>query len=189
MGNKFPASTPEHLWVNWDDYHRAIEDLAVVVHASGWKFDQILCLARGGLRPGDVLSRIFQIPLAILSTSSYRGNAGTEQGTLEIASAITMARGTLAGRILLVDDLVDSGVTLQQVQSYLSKAHPAVTQVRSAVIWYKQCSVLKPDYHVHYLSSNPWIHQPFEQYDSVQAEQLAEALNNKKPADESAGFS
>ena len=36
----------------------------------GWRFDQILCLARGGLRVGDQLSRIFEVPLAILATSS-----------------------------------------------------------------------------------------------------------------------
>ncbi|MBC7514412.1 MAG: phosphoribosyltransferase [Herminiimonas sp.] len=165
MSSEFPASTSQHLWVDWAEYHRSIEDLAALVHASSWKFDQILCLARGGLRPGDVLSRIFDVPLAILSTSSYRASAGTEQGELDIASAVTMARGTLGGRILLVDDLVDSGITLQRVQAHLADSYLAVTEIRTAVIWYKQCSVLKPDYHVRYLPENPWIHQPFEQYD------------------------
>ena len=149
-----------------------------MVHASGWKFDQILCLARGGLRPGDVLSRIFDVPLAILSTSSYRAGGGTEQGGLAIAAAITMACGTLGGRILLVDDLVDSGVTLQRVQAHLTQTHPAVTEVRTAVIWYKQCSVLTPDYHVQHLPENPWIHQPFEQYDGLRADQLGAWMKN-----------
>ena len=66
------VSNDQHLWVSWDEYNRAIEKLALTVHESGWKFDQVLCLARGGLRPGDVCSRIFDVPLAILSTSSYR---------------------------------------------------------------------------------------------------------------------
>jgi hypoxanthine phosphoribosyltransferase len=60
----------KHLYVSWDEYHRLIERLALKVHASGWAFDQILCLARGGMRPGDVLSRVFDKPLAIMSTSS-----------------------------------------------------------------------------------------------------------------------
>jgi hypoxanthine phosphoribosyltransferase len=175
-----PPSNGQHLWVGWEDYHRALEDLAVFVHASGWTFDQILCLARGGLRPGDVLSRIFNVPLAILSTSSYRGHAGTEQGDLDIASAITMARGALAGRILVVDDLVDSGVTLQAVRQRLGIAYPAVTEVRTAVIWYKQCSVLRPDFFVQHLPENPWIHQPFEQYDDISPAQLAELCAHKK---------
>ena len=68
------------------------------------------------MRPGDVLSRIFDKPLAIMSTSSYRAEAGTIQGDLDIAKYITMPKGELAGRVLLVDDLADSGVTLEQVR-------------------------------------------------------------------------
>ena len=47
--------------------HRLIARLALNVHESGWKFDKILCLARGGLRVGDQMSRIFDVPLAILA--------------------------------------------------------------------------------------------------------------------------
>jgi hypoxanthine phosphoribosyltransferase len=169
----FPESTPQDLWINWSDYHRCIEELALLVHASNWKFDQILCLARGGLRPGDVLSRIFDVPLAILSAQSYRLNAGTEQEALQIAPTISIVGGKLGGKILLVDDLVDSGITLQRVQHRLSEDYPAVTEVKSAVIWYKQCSVLKPDYYLHYLPDNPWIHQPFEQYDEIRSDHLS----------------
>src|SRR5512147_977379 len=66
----------KHLYVSWDEYHMLIERLALKVHASGWEFDQILCLARGGMRPSDVLSRVFDNPLAIMSTSSYRADTG-----------------------------------------------------------------------------------------------------------------
>jgi hypothetical protein len=79
----------------------------------------VLCLARGGVRPGDVISRIFDVPLAILSTSSYREEAGTKQGNLDIAKYMTMTKGPLAGKILLVDDLADSGVTLMKVREHL----------------------------------------------------------------------
>ena len=68
----------KHLYVNHELFHQLIEKLALMVHRSGWKFDTILCLARGGMRPGDILSRIFDVPLAIMSTSSYRAEAGTE---------------------------------------------------------------------------------------------------------------
>ena len=105
----------KHLYVSWDEYHLLIEKLAIKVHQSGWEFDQILCLARGGLRPGDVMSRVFDKPLAIMATSSYRAESGTIQGRLDMAKYITMPKGELAGRVLLVDDLADSGVTLQAV--------------------------------------------------------------------------
>ena len=75
----------KHLYVSWEEYHQLIERLALKVHASGWEFDQILCLARGGLRPGDMISRIFNVPLGIMSTSSYRDDGGTLQGRLEMA--------------------------------------------------------------------------------------------------------
>ncbi|RBA24126.1 phosphoribosyltransferase [Herminiimonas fonticola] len=168
-----PEASDKDLWVAWDEYHHAIERLALLVHESGWKFDQILCLARGGLRPGDVFSRIFDVPLAILSTSSYREDVGMTQGMLDIAKHITITNGSLSGRILLIDDLVDSGVTLEKIQSHLSEQFPDVTEVKSAVIWYKACSSVKPDYYLEYLPHNPWIHQPFEEYDGLRPHQLA----------------
>ncbi|MET3116258.1 hypoxanthine phosphoribosyltransferase [Undibacterium sp. GrIS 1.8] len=167
-----PASTDKDLWVSWESYHRSVEHLALKVYESGWKFDQILCLARGGLRPGDTLSRIFDVPLAILSTSSYREDAGTVQGSLDIGKYISMTKGSLQGRVLVVDDLVDSGVTLEKVLHHLRENFPGVTEAKSAVIWYKACSTVKPDFYLDYLASNPWIHQPFEEYDSIRPQQL-----------------
>ena len=88
----------KHLYVSYDEYHQLIEKLALKIHLSGWRFDTILCLARGGMRPGDILSRIFGVPLAIMSTSSYRAAAGKVQGHLDIAHYITTPQGQIAGR-------------------------------------------------------------------------------------------
>lgn len=162
----------KHLYVSWDEYHLLIEKLALRVHASGWQFDQILCLARGGMRPGDVLSRVFDKPLGIMSTSSYRAEAGTIQGRLDIAKYITMPKGELAGRVLLVDDLADSGVTLKAVVERL-RGMPSITDLRSAVIWTKKASAYTPDYYCEMLETSPWIHQPFEEYDGMGPEALA----------------
>ena len=109
----------KHLYVSYDEYHNLIEKLAIKIHQSGWEFDTILCLARGGMRPGDILSRIFDKPLAIMSTSSYRADAGTIQGHLDIARFITTPKGEIAGRVLLVDDLADTGHTLKAVLDQL----------------------------------------------------------------------
>jgi hypoxanthine phosphoribosyltransferase len=167
------SPTNNELWITWEEYHQAIEKLVVLVHESGWKFDQVLCLARGGLRPGDIFSRVFDVPLAILSTSSYREEAGTVRGSLSLARSITMSSGSLSGKVLLVDDLVDSGITLERVQNYLQHDFPAVTEVKTAVIWCKACSSIRPDYYLEFLEDNPWIHQPFEAYDSLRPHQLA----------------
>ena len=171
-----PQSDDKHLWVTWDEYNRLVEGLALKVYESGFKFDMVLCLARGGVRPGDVFSRIFDVPLAILSTSSYRADKGTVQGDLDIAKYITVTRGSLGGKILLVDDLADSGVTLMKVIDHLKANYQDVEEVRSAVIWTKGSSAFKPDYQMQELPHNPWIHQPFEDYDGLRPHQLASWL-------------
>ena len=162
----------KHLYVSYDEYHNLIEKLAIKVHQSGWAFDTILCLARGGMRPGDILSRIFDKPLAIMSTSSYRADAGTVQGHLDIAHYITTPKGQIAGRVLLVDDLADSGKTLQAVVDMLRARYPSITDLRSAVLWTKGISAFTPDYSVEHLPTSPWIHQPFEMYDGMSVQQL-----------------
>jgi hypoxanthine phosphoribosyltransferase len=73
-GDRVPGDS---LHVSWDEYHGLIERLAVIVHDSGYAFDALLCLARGGMRVGDVISRLFQVPLAVLATSSYRERSGS----------------------------------------------------------------------------------------------------------------
>lgn len=162
----------KHLYVSYDEYHNLIEKLALKVHQSGWRFDTILCLARGGMRPGDVLSRIFNVPLAIMSTSSYRAEEGTVQGHLDIAHYITTPQGQIAGKVLLVDDLADTGVTLHAVVDRLRNSYKPITELRTAVIWAKGCSNFRPDYMVDELPTNPWIHQPFEGYDSLSPDKL-----------------
>lgn len=164
----------KHLYVSYDEYHNLIEKLAIKVHQSGWQFDTILCLARGGMRPGDILSRIFDKPLAIMSTSSYRSDAGTVQGVLDIAHYITTPKGEIAGKVLLVDDLADTGHTLRAVIQQLRNNYQPITELRSAVIWTKAVSTFVADYSVEFLPTNPWIHQPFEGYDSLRPEQLIE---------------
>lgn len=164
----------KHLYVSYDEYHNLCEKLAIKIHQSGWEFDTILCLARGGMRPGDILSRVFEKPLAIMSTSSYRAEAGTVQGHLDIAHYITTPQGEIAGRVLLVDDLADSGLTLQKVVELLRNNYKAITELRTAVLWTKGLSKFTCDYSVEYLPTNPWIHQPFEGYDAMRPEKLLE---------------
>ncbi|MFH7028589.1 MAG: phosphoribosyltransferase [Heteroscytonema crispum UTEX LB 1556] len=162
------------LYVSWSDYHQKIEQLAAQIYQSGWEFNQIICLARGGLRIGDILSRIYQQPLAILATSSYSGPGKQERGNLTFSRHLTMTADNLGSRILLVDDLVDSGVTLKETTPWLKEnSDSPIEEIRSAVIWYKACSVIAPDYYVDYLPDNPWIHQPFEHYEHMNPAELA----------------
>jgi hypoxanthine phosphoribosyltransferase len=171
------SGPPSELRVSWDEYYRLIEQLALQIHQSGYAFESLLCLARGGLRVGDVISRIFERPLAVLTVSSYREQAGTQRGELRIAAAISSIDEQLRGRLLLVDDLADSGTTLAGVVRYLRERFVQVSELRTAVIWLKGCSQFRPEYVASYLPESPWIHQPFEVYDHLRPAQLAERLS------------
>jgi hypoxanthine phosphoribosyltransferase len=164
------------LYVSWSDYHALIERLAVQIYQSRWEFNQIVCLARGGLRVGDIFSRLYKQPLAILAASSYEGKGDRVRGNLTFSHTLTMTTPHLGSRVLLVDDLVDSGNTLQQTVIWLKKHYGAdVKEVKTAVIWYKGCSIVKPDYYADYLPDNPWIHQPFEPYELLTPAELAKS--------------
>ena len=165
-----------HLYVTWDQYNRLVERLALTVHESGYAFNQIICVARGGMRVGDVLSRIYEMPLAILSTHSYSAEGGTIRGELVIAEHMTMTKPRLGDRVLLVDDMVDSGHTLEAVHKELPKRFPHLSALKTAVLWWKACSVFEPDFYVEHLLDNPWIHQPFEVYDTLRPDKLEARL-------------
>ena len=55
-------------YYSWDAYIDLNERLVAKVAESDWQFDSILCLSRGGMRPGDFFSRVYDMPLAILAT-------------------------------------------------------------------------------------------------------------------------
>ena len=155
------------LNITWSEYHHKIETLAVKVYRSNWQFDRIVCLAKGGLRVGDILCRLFDVPLAILSAASYGGENNRDRGKIEFSNHLSYLE-PLGSRILLVDDLVDSGISLVESVKWLQENYgDRVTDIRTAVIWYKSSSVIAPDYYVDYLENNPWIVQPFEKYENT----------------------
>ena len=156
------------LKVTWDEYNALVERLALTVYESGFKFNQIICIARGGLRVGDVLSRIFEQPLAILSTHSYTSEGGTIRGELVIAEHMTMTKPRLGDRVLLVDDMVDSGHTLEAVYKELPKRFPHITALQAPPCCGgrpARCS--SPTTSSSTFPTIPWIHQPFEVYDDL----------------------
>lgn len=164
--------------LSWTDYHQAIERLALRVYRSGWQFDSLVCLSRGGLRVGDVFSRLFRQRLAILSVSSYGGELGRDRGELAFAHSLSMVGDRLGPRLLVVDDLADSGATLQASVQWLRDRYD-LAEIRTAVLWVKGCSAIVPDYYDRYLPHNPWIHQPFERYETLDLS----ALDRANPGD------
>jgi hypoxanthine phosphoribosyltransferase len=172
------------LYVSWSDYYHAIEQLALKIHDSGWEFNQIVCLAKGGLRIGDILCRLYDQPLAILSTASYGGANNQVRGSITFSRDLSMTTPNLGNNVLLVDDLVDSGQSLQRSIVWLQHKYGFyIDEIRTAVLWYKDCSVIKPDYYIEYLADNPWIHQPFEKYEQMDLATLAAQVREAVPVD------
>jgi uncharacterized protein len=162
------------LYISWDRYHETIEQLAVQLYQSDWQFNQIVCLAKGGLRVGDVLARLYDVPLAIAAVSSYGGEGNRTRGSLTFSEGLAKTTANLGSHVLIVDDLVDSGHTLDKSRIWLqSKYGFYIEEMRTAVLWYKDCSIIEPDYYVEKLMDNPWIHQPFEPYESMSPAELA----------------
>jgi hypothetical protein len=162
------------LYISWSEYHQKIEQLAAKIYESHWDFNQIVCIAKGGLRVGDILCRLYRKPLAILSASSYGGSENRVRGAIAFSRHLAMTTDQLGSRVLLVDDLVDSGVSLRESINWLERNHSSeIEEIRTAVVWYKDCSIITPDYYVDYLPDNPWIHQPFERYEQMGLAELA----------------
>ena len=162
------------LHISWDTYNTAIEDLAVQIFESGYEFNQIVCIAKGGLRVGDILARIFDVPFAVMSVESYHGDGSKdEQGQIVFGNSLAKTSPNLGNKVLLVDDLADSGVTLEKCVRWLEHYEGFfIDDLRTATVWTKGLSTFTPDYYIEYLPNNPWIHQPFEKYETMDIEEL-----------------
>ena len=53
------------IYITWEDYHKKIEQLAKKVHADNWKFNQVICIAKGTLNNRLKTSPTLKPPFAI----------------------------------------------------------------------------------------------------------------------------
>lgn len=154
----------DKLHVDYAAYHRLIDQVVHAVELDQFDPDLILGVSRGGLFLADGLSRALRKPMAVIAASSYRESSGTAQGDLQISSTIASVV-PVAGKVLLVDDLADSGQTLNALCDHLKRLCLQIEQLKTAVIWVKPSSVFKPDFAAQHLQTDVWIVQPFETRD------------------------
>ena len=164
------------LIIDWKQYNLIVEKLAVQIFKSGFKPDMLIGIMRGGAPIIDVLSRVFKLKCAYLAVESYSGE-GTEdqQGELVFSREMSSTVHEMRGTLLLCDDLSDTGVTLNKSIDWLKKYPPLqgnIKDIKTAVLWKKKDSTFEPDYCAEKLDSNPWIVQPFENYEEVRVEDL-----------------
>ena len=172
----------DKLIIDWKEYNLIVEKLAIQIHSSGYKPDLLIGIARGGLPIIDVLSRIFKLKCAYLAVESYSGKGiEDQQGTLVFSREMSSTVQDMKGKILLCDDLSDTGVTLNKSIDWLRKYKPLVGKIKdikTAVLWKKKDSTFEPDFCAQKLNSNPWIVQPFERYEEVRVVDLIKKHKN-----------
>ena len=176
----------EKLIIDWDTYNQAIDELAIKVSDSGFKPSFIICIARGGLRVGDILSRIFRVKCGYLGVESYsaaeEGKVSDQQSKITFARDLSTTTQKYGNNILIADDLIDTGVTLEKNLEWLEN-YPAFKNknkiFKTAVLYKKAKSNFYSDYLVHDLSDNPWIVFPYEQRELTTIEDLKKNFKNK----------
>ena len=158
------------LHISFDEYRHKTEQLAAQIYKDGWNFNQVVCIAKGGMRVGDIMARIFDVPLAILSVESYRGEGvKNKRGAITFSRDLAKTSPNIGSKVLIVDDLADSGKTLIKSIKWLEHFYGFYFEekIKTAVIWHKSTSKFNPDYSVDYLKDSPWIHMPFEKYENT----------------------
>jgi hypoxanthine phosphoribosyltransferase len=144
----------EFRYISWPEYGNLAEALAEKVRSSGKRFDLVIGIARGGIPVAMVVSDHLGVKIDFINVKSYSGIA--ERTSPKILSTLTEA--IKAKTILLVDDLVDHGVTMERVRRYLEEQGPKLLE--TAVLFKKPWSKVEPDYYLEV--TDRWIVFPFE---------------------------
>jgi uncharacterized protein len=151
-----PSSCPltDYRYVSWPEYGNLAEALAEKVRSSGTKFDLVVGIARGGLPVAMVVADHLDVRIDFINVKSYVGIG--ERGTPRILSTLTEEIG---GRsVLIVDDLVDQGDTMEVVREYLLERGPKRLEV--AVLFKKPWTKFEPDFYLEVVDR--WVVFPFE---------------------------
>ena len=147
------ATPPAHSFpVSWDELHR--DTRALAWRLAEMHFDSIVGIARGGLVPAAIIAR--ELGIRNVDTVCIASYEGKVQGEPRILKDID---GEGEG-VLVVDDLVDSGVTARLVRKMLPKAH-------IATVYAKPDGRDDVDTFVTIVSQDTWIVFPWDQGEPV----------------------
>ncbi|MGY9057804.1 MAG: xanthine phosphoribosyltransferase [Alphaproteobacteria bacterium] len=142
------ASAPAHSFpVSWDEIHRDTRALA-------WRLAELECtgivgIARGGLVPAAIVAR--ELGIRQVDTVCIASYDGMVQGKPKVLKSI---EGNGAG-LLVIDDLVDTGVTARLVRELLPEAH-------FATVYAKPAGRPEVDTFVTMVSQDTWIVFPWD---------------------------
>ena len=122
------ALQPELFYVPYEQFLEDVETLAGRLEAEGWRPTFLVGVGRGGLVPAAYLSH--RLDIALLSVDHSSGEAGFADELLG-----KLAKKSRAGtRILIVDDINDSGGTIAYLRSAIERQGGIDDHVRVAVL-------------------------------------------------------
>ncbi len=126
------------------------DTLSLIEQSREYKPDVIVAIARGGLMLGQLMG----YGLDVRNIQTIRAESYDEQVQREGVTVVGECDLQEARRILIVDDIVDSGKTLQAILDYLDASAPRA-EIRSASLFYKTSASVQPDFTVR--EATEWI--------------------------------
>lgn len=124
-------------------YEEFRDDLKILTGKIDQDFDAILGIARGGLSMAQLLGEYYDLrEVYSINTIGYEDTHKNER--VEIFNIPELKSST---KVLIVDDIVDSGDTLLEVLAVLQSRYPNVTFV-TASIFYKKTAKIRPTWYV-----------------------------------------
>ncbi|MGR3660865.1 MAG: xanthine phosphoribosyltransferase [Paracoccaceae bacterium] len=129
MTERLPHEKGFH--VSWDQLHRDSRALAWRLDGKGpddgaWK--AVVAITRGGMAPAMIVARELDIRMVdTISVKSYNHQAQTEPRVIKAPDMSVVGDGT---GVLVIDDLVDTGKTLEVVRATMPKAHIATVYAK-----------------------------------------------------------
>ena len=119
--------------------------------------DAIVAIARGGLTFGHALANALDMR-TIFSINSIHYADTQKLDTIDVFNIPDLE---LYNRILLVDDIIDSGDSMVEIKRVLSEKYPNAV-IKTAVIFYKSKALIQPDFKVK--ETDEWINFFWENY-------------------------
>ena len=142
--------------LTWETFGDAAEELAAQIHHSGFDPEILIAVARGGMIPGGALTYSLGVKLTDdINVEFYTDVQETLPDPVLLAPMLD-TESIRNKRILIVDDVVDSGRTLALVLELLRGFE---ADVRSAVLYAKPTTVINPDFV--WKATDKWIVFPW----------------------------
>ena len=119
------------IYYTWQDVERQTQEILRQLQRDAWMPDYIVGLTRGGLVPANLISQYLSVPMECLKVS-LRDDVSQPESNLWMAEDAfgytefdPMASGDGRKKILIVDDINDSGATLNWIkQDWMSSCFP-----------------------------------------------------------------